>query len=266
MADSIKTPFGMVPKKQALIFGGIAGVVLLIGYYRYRQQKLTSAAGSNEINPATGYPFGSAEDAAALSTQNGYQYPATGGGGGGGGSSGGTSIPGTGYVNNAQWSQAAIEYLTNSNSIVDSGALSAALGKYINGSPVTNTEKTLIEQAIAVVGQPPVAGPSGYPPHINQSPIQAATLPAKVSGFTTAGIGFAEIDLKWDAVQGAERYEIYRLGTAGTAKGQGSEVVSTHGTSAKIFPLAGKSTYKFTIWAINSAGKGPASDITATTK
>ncbi len=176
LEGSIDTPIGSVPKKTALIVGGGLAVLVAVMYYRGKQASnaASSAGASTEINPATGYVYGSPEDAAAMAAQAGY---ITGGMVGGGGGGGGTSIPGTGYTTNAQWTQAVLIGLPNSGAVEDTAALSAALGKYIAGQPVgdNTVARSLIEQAIAFAGLPPVAGPGGYPPSINTQP--AATPP-----------------------------------------------------------------------------------------
>lgn len=180
MSDTITTPFGAVPKKTAMIVGG--GAVLIFGIVWYRSKKNASAsaaAGANTgVNPATGYPYGSAEDAAALAAQAAYITPTGGGGGGGSGAfpSGGV---GGAYVSNQQWSQAVIEYMTAHGLVSDASALSEALGKYLTGQPViTAPMRSLIEQAIALSGFPPIAGTGGYPPSINTSnPVPGSTTP-----------------------------------------------------------------------------------------
>jgi hypothetical protein len=166
--STVKTPFGTV-KKTNLYIGGSVVVIMAILYYRSQQSAnaaAVAASGQSEINPATGYPYGSPEDAAALQHQAVYMFP-TGVGSGGGGSAGGAYPPGTGFVTNAAWVQAVIEYMVSHDLVVDPGPLSVALGKYITGAPPTDEEKSLISQAIAAQGYPPIAGPSGYPPAIN---------------------------------------------------------------------------------------------------
>ena len=168
LEGAVKTPFGEVSKKTAVLVG--AGLLGLLGimYYRSRQAKAASAtAGANTgIDPATGYTYGTAEDATALAAQSSYITP-TGGGGGGGGGTGNT-----GFTSNGQWAQAAEQYMQAEGLIVDASALSSALGKYITGKPASETDINLINQAIAFQGYPPVAGPSGYPPSINTAPVQ----------------------------------------------------------------------------------------------
>lgn len=172
LEGTINTPIGTVPKKTALILAG--GAVMIAGIIFYRQKQMaadsTPAVTDGEINPATGYVYGSPEDAAALASQNSYVSPPANSGGGGG-----SSIPNSnvGYTSNGQWTQATIELMTNNGSISDPSALSAALGKYVTGAYVASDDantNSLIQQAIAVNGYPPIAGPTGYPPSINRTP------------------------------------------------------------------------------------------------
>lgn len=177
LSGTIKTPLGTVSKTNAAIAGGL--VAVLVGVVWYRQKKNASpydptAAGTAEINPATGYPFGSVEDAAAMARQAQYVSPGGsvgGSGGGGGGSIGSGATPR--FTNNGEWSQYVILYMSENDLIDDPSMLSAALGKYLAGQPVTTEQTSLIEQAIAIADKPPLAGSTGYPPSINTSPTAA---------------------------------------------------------------------------------------------
>lgn len=169
LEGTIHTPVGTVQKKTAVFLGG--SVAVLVGIIWYRQKKLAEATPTTtqaEIDPATGYPYGSPEDAAALADQNGYVSPPANSGGGG------SSIPNSnvGYTSNSQWQQAVIETMTNNGTLSDPTAMSAALGKYLTGAyvaPDDATSNSLIQQAIAAEGYPPVAGSNGYPPSINRN-------------------------------------------------------------------------------------------------
>jgi hypothetical protein len=171
LEGTVKTPFGEVSKKTAVIVGvGLVGLLGIV-YYRSKKAKATAGAGANTgIDPATGYPYGSPEDAAALEAQAAYVTPTGVGGSGGGGGSGGT-----GFATNGQWAQAAEQFMQADGLVEDPAALAAALGKYITGQPVSDVDMSLIDQAIAFQGYPPVAGPSGYPPSINRAPVTPPT-------------------------------------------------------------------------------------------
>ena len=182
LEGTIKTPFGTVQKKTALALGGIA--LALGGIVYWREKKLggltptnTNAAG--EVDPATGFVYGTPEDLAALAAQG----TDLGGGGGGSASGGGSgSIPpggiiGTAFTSNGQWVQAVEDYMTTNNLVVDPTQLSAALGKYITGTYIdpSSAAYSLVQQAISVQNYPPIAGANGYPPAINTHP--ATTTP-----------------------------------------------------------------------------------------
>lgn len=176
MADTIKL-FGQNVPKTAAIAGG--GIVLVGGVYYYRKNKTASAAqasvataGASEIDPATGYAYGSPEDAAALSTQNGYASPgglAAGGGygftgyaGGSGGGVFGTGSPGS-FVSNAEWAQYVEAYQEN-NLGSDPVTVGNAVGKYLTGQPLTADQVGIVQSCIAIGNYPPVSGPNGNPP------------------------------------------------------------------------------------------------------
>lgn len=174
MADTIKLPvFGPV-KKPIVIGVGVVSAVGIVYYARTKKQATDAAAasvanaGSSEIDPATGYPFGSAEDAAAMDTQANYQTPLNTGygyGGYAGGSGGGvfgTGQPGS-FTSNAEWAQYVEAYEEN-NLGADAVIVGNAIGKYLTGQPLTSDQVGVVQSAIAIGGYPPVNGPSGNPP------------------------------------------------------------------------------------------------------
>jgi hypothetical protein len=217
LEGTIHTPVGPVSKKVAV---GVGIAALLVGgivWYRQKQAPPdASAAGANtEIDPATGYAYGSAEDAAALAAQGSYVSAA--GTSGGGGSSASSDTP-THASNNSEWVQQALSYLQNNDLISDPAAMSSALGKYITGSYASDNDVALINQAIAVKGMPPIAGVSGYPPAINRTPPSTGTgtgtpgTPAtKLSGTlwrTTKGFK-DHIEVTAGGIKGANLYLIF---------------------------------------------------------
>jgi hypothetical protein len=246
---TIKTPIGTVEKKTALILGG--GVVVLGIIVWYRQKQMDTSSGTipeAEINPATGYPYGSAEDAAALAAQNAYVSPPANGGGGGT-----STYPTTnGYTSNSQWVQGVIEYMVGHDLIDEPAQLSAALGKYIIGAYVTDTENSLIQQAIAVQDFPPVSGPNGYPPSVNKTPPNGA--PTTTTGEPAAPhlhhvtTQRTSAILQWNPAANAAKYIVYQSG--------GKTVASNvTGTSYTVTGLKADTSYSFSVASVNSAGK-----------
>jgi PASTA domain-containing protein len=202
MADALAS----LSKNEKIGLG--VGSALLLGFtlYRYQKQKQQSAAdaaaaaaaqapgtgagSSDQIDPATGFPYGSIEDASALTAQAGYNSPIGGLGYSDtsylyGGNPGypGSGIPITGgYTSNAQWSQAAENYLVQTVG-ADPNTVGNALGKYITGGTVDDAQTAIINQAIAFNGYPPVSGPEGYPPSIRTgSPTPTTPPPSNGSG------------------------------------------------------------------------------------
>jgi hypothetical protein len=173
LEGTVKTPLGPMKKKTAMIAGGGAIVLIGVVYYRSKQAAAANAAatsaaattdantGQSGMDPATGFPYGSAEDAAALAQQGGIGYTY---GGGGSGSTGqyptGTGPP---FTTNAAWGQYCEQTMGSSGS----DPIAAAIGHYLTGSPLQSGESTIVDQAIAVGGYPPTAGPNGFPPGLN---------------------------------------------------------------------------------------------------
>ena len=181
MPDPVTSPgkinIGGVKVSKSVAF--IGGGALLIGgvlYYRHKQSTdaanaAIATAGATTTDPATGYPYGSAEDQAALAAQAGYDtgssadagYGYTTYGGGYGTSTFGAGTPGS-FVNNAEWAQFVVAYMVN-NEGADAPTINNAIGEYLAGQPLTSDIIGLVESCIAIGGYPPVSGPNGDPPN-----------------------------------------------------------------------------------------------------
>ena len=193
MADTINVPgMGATKKTTVYVAGAIGTVIIGVVWYRSRSTaSSTPVDTSTQIDPATGYAYGSAEDAAALQAQSSYISP----GGSGTGSSDpyyGAQQP-TGFTSNSQWAQAAEDYLGNTVGS-DTNAVSAALGKYLVGGDVTDAQRSIVEQAIAFQGYPPVSGPNGYPPSIRTSTVVAKTVANGYYRDASAGGAIYKVD------------------------------------------------------------------------
>lgn len=195
LEGTVKTPFGHMQKKTAVLVGGGGVVLLAVVYYRHQKAAQANAAATtttaatdaaNQIDPATGYPYGSAEDQAALSSQQGLNYSPYGTLGGGGSGTGQFPQTGPPFSTNAAWAQFCEQTMGSSGS----DAIAAALGHYLTGSPLQSGESTVVDQAIAIGGYPPVQGPNGMPPALNtNNPTTGGTIavPNVVGMETDAG-------------------------------------------------------------------------------
>jgi hypothetical protein len=192
--------FGKKVKTQTVLLGAGSVIVVAVGIGYYRSKKAASSAAAanaattsaNDIDPATGFPSGSPQDEAALAGMSEGDLGLGGNTSTGAGeiigydgvgnpiyAAGTTSIVG-GFTSNAQWGQAAEQYLGSNGS----DAIAAAIAKYLSGQPVTSDQVTLVQEAIAVEGNPPVAGTNGNPPGYLTAPPAAGT-PTGGTGTTT---------------------------------------------------------------------------------
>ena len=185
-AAGVKTPFGMVSHKTAAIGAAVIAVIIIIVYERQKSATAATAAAAAATPPAAATTTGissssdpypadgtvgnpsdlNSTDPATNQTYGDEQSGVYGYGGaltGGGGSTYAGTVTGR-YTSNSQWSQAAQNDLVNANHPAETAA--AALGAYITGSPASSAQQSLIEQAIAFEGYPPVSGPTGFPPSI----------------------------------------------------------------------------------------------------
>ena len=219
LEGTLDTPLGKVPKKGALIVGAGGAAVLGIVWYRSKQQSSQAATDTSQsqdqgIDPATGFPYGSPEDVAAeqqiQASSGGYGPLYNYGGGGYGGYNPNPQGPGS-YTSNAQWAQAAEDYLVNTlgESPADVGN---ALGKYITGQAVTSDQRAFIEQAIAFAGAVPVPASDGFPPSIRDVPQQppphkGGNAQNPVKGLKVSA-RFTQADVSWSPSKGAKSYRV----------------------------------------------------------
>lgn len=195
MAAEVNLPVvGGVPKKALLIGGGAAALLVAVLFLKRKKAAAApaSTAGTassgdpyppdgttgdpgdpNSTDPATGMTYG---DEQAGTGTGGYQDTAQGPDYGATGYYdpntgqwvyGNTGTGQAAATTNQAWAQDAISYLSGTGT--DPGQLSAALGAYLAGQPVTPAQVSLIDEAIAAEGYPPQAGPNNYPPGINES-------------------------------------------------------------------------------------------------
>jgi len=216
MAEDVKIPgIGPVKKKTVYIVGAVFIVAVGVYYYRSRNAAAavdttaTDTTDTTQIDPATGYAYGTVEDQAALASQQQYNSV-----GSGAGTSDSAPLPATptGFTSNAQWTQAAEEYLSETVGL-DSTQVQAALGKYITGGAASTAQATIIEQAIAAEGYPPIAGPNGYPPSVRTAaviPTPTPTKPLDQLGtphiYVTAKGKTGDLRIHWNAIPHAGFY------------------------------------------------------------
>jgi hypothetical protein len=162
----VKLPgFGKVSKKGLMVAGVVGGGVLA---YAYMRRSKTAAAGTAaadpNLDPVTGYDYGTPQDTAALAAQQGLSTdPGLSGLGLGGG--------GINPVNpvapapapsatNAQWEQEAIGDL-EAGGVAQStiSQAEAGLPRYLAKLELSQAQATAVQMAVGLAGPPPDGGP-----------------------------------------------------------------------------------------------------------
>lgn len=144
------------------------------------QQDGSSGLGGSDIDPETGYQYGSAADEAALAELNGGSAGTSG--------SSGTSGSGSTVTTNAEWEQEAITNLEAGG--VAQATITAAesgLPRYLAKLSLSSAQATAVQLAVGLTGDPPVGGPYAIirapatPPKEGGTPPVSVTVP-KVTG------------------------------------------------------------------------------------
>jgi PASTA domain len=77
---------------------------------------------------------------------------------------------------NAEWGTVATSDLVGQG--YNSQSVTAALGAYLAGATLTADQVTIVQAALALTGNPPVAGTNGYPPAYHQNASTGQTTPS----------------------------------------------------------------------------------------
>lgn len=266
MTDTIKLPiFGPTKKNTAYVIG--AGVVLVGGIAWYRSRGTAAAAdvgtgeATSDIDPATGFAYGSAEDANALAGQS-ASWSGGSAGGGDGTLDGGAPTPAA-YTTNGQWAQAVEQYLVDETE-ADPNTVGNALGKYITGQPMSTDQVNIVQQAIAFGGYPPVNGPTGYPPSYrtaDEPPPPPATVgtpaaPGSLKAVIAPGTK-TTVNLSWSVPTDPNR-----SGTRAYDNIHPNHIAETTGTAITLYKQpTDKRKVTYHIRSVNSRGQyGPPSN------
>lgn len=233
MPSEVKTPVGKMPRGALL--AGSAAVVVVGGYLIYKhftKTTTTTPTGTGTNAAAYGYGYGTSAATYGYGYGTGYGEYGFGGGGQYGGYYGyGTGTTGTQPITtNAQWGQAAEAAMGSSGN----DNIAAAIAKYLAGQPVTQDQELIIQEAMAVVGQPPQAAVSGYPPkiHVTKGGGTGGNATNPVTGLHVSQPGTTGVDIAWNASPGATSYQ----------------VTSTHGNPGMTGPTSAR------IHSINAPG------------
>ena len=276
--------FGQHMSKKTLGVAALVGVGV-IGYAYYRKSKGASSASTATTattDPATGYPYGSAEDTAALAAQDsgtntnlsgvgsygaidpntGIPYAQEVATGGGGATGTGTTTT-TASITNAQWEQEAISDLEAggvAQSVINDAE--SGLPRYLAKLKLSSGQATAVQMAVGLAGPPPEGGPFSIipaaPAPIPFPPKKPAAKPKEPAGLKVTTLDARTATVAWAKDTGATSYTVQR-------SGKGADTVGDV-TSHTFGDLDPDKRYTFTVTAKNSAGDSPAAHGSFTTK
>lgn len=205
------------------------GLAIVIFYYVNRKKgagagadQTDSAGNTGQIDPKTGYVYGSAEDAAALGQASSGLGTSSDSG------TGGSTVGGQ-YADNNAWAVAAINYLVSIG--VDATSANTAITQFLSSQPLTTQQQGEVNLAIQRLGAPPSPPePGGSPPPVVTPPSSSTYATNPPTGFTVSGSTGNSIATKWNAAVNAASYTL-SWGTTAEAK-DGKTTVSTTAATA----------------------------------
>lgn len=221
------------------------GLAIVIFYYVSKKNSAGTSSGDQtdsagnvgQIDPKTGYVYGSAEDAAALGQASSGLGTDTDSG------TGGSTVSGQ-YADNNAWAVAAINYLVSIG--VDATSANTAITQFLASQPLTTQQQGEVNLAIQRLGAPPSPPePGGSPPPVVTPPSSTTYATNPPTGFTTTSVTSSSIGTKWNAATNAASYTLY-WGTTADAK-DGKTTVST--TTATATGLKANTLYHLRVQA-----------------
>lgn len=156
---------------------------------------------------------------------------------------------------NAEWTQKAAELLGNAG--YDASTVYAALGEFLARRSLDKSEATIARAALAAVGQPPDGGPYS----VIEEAGDTGTLAAPTNVRTWEAATSSVLAFRWDAVNGAAYYRVYRTDQGDEPMGASAD------TYFRAKGLQANTSYSFYVRAVSTTGKlgGKSSVITLKT-
>jgi hypothetical protein len=236
------------PVKKIYVLGG-AGALAAYVIYRYWMATQEVEELGAPVDPA----FGEGE---VLPVVPGAYTP-----GGGGIPDGEETVkPPAPPADNAEWSRRAAEELAGMGGM-EYSAVVAALGAYLARKPLSTSQASIVQAAIAVMGYPPSGSFAILEPPVIV-PGGDTKITVAPGGFKATAIGTTTVDLTWTAVPGATGYRIYRGGVS-------QNVAASQDLIAQVGGLQPNKSYTFQVAAegMGESSTGPrSSTITVRTK
>lgn len=211
------------------------GAFLVVYYLMAKKNKSTGAgtatdpAGNvGQINPATGYVYGSAEDTGALGSISSGLGAST-----DSGTTGGSTVGGQ-YADNNAWAVAAINYLVSIG--VDATSANSAITQFLGSQQLTTQQQGEVNLAIQRLGAPPSPPePGGSTPPVVTPPNTSTAAANPPTGFVSTSVTPTAVGLKWNKTVNAKSYTIF-WGTTPSVKDGRTTVSTAAGTATGLKP------------------------------
>lgn len=242
MAGEVKIP-GIGEVKSEYVTGALALIAGIVGYAWWHSRSANSSAAAaapaivDPNNPGTG-------NMGASSYQGASDNPAV------------VVPPAPGSITtNAQWVQAAVEYMANIG--YDAPTVATALGDYLARQPLSSQQQEIVRTALGAEGPPPVGGPYAI---ITGLPTPTHNAPGAVSALAVTGTTSSSISLAWNAASGADSYRIDEHSALGHST---QTTTATHYTKTGLhYDLE----HTFTVTGHNANGDGPSATVSGKTQ
>lgn len=154
----------------------------------------------------------------------------------------------TGYTNNVEWFDAAVDRLTVNFGVSDVATASAALSRYLDRQTLTAAQVDMVRYVVNAIGQPPEGRP--YQIRSEGPPPAAVGLPAP-TGLTGAPQP-TRITWSWSAVTGATGYDVELVEGVATVTERATITATTWTPTKTLRPAH---SYRINVWPRNSAGQ-----------
>lgn len=230
---------GPVKKKMVIGVGSAAAAFVLWRYWQARKASATDTQDATAQDPGMTDGGTLPSVAGAVSPTNSYGLPD--------GSQGSTDSYGFTGTTNSQWSQYAANQLSAASDKWSYGDIAEALGAFINNRPLTSTQQSIVQAAIALAGPPP----EGTHPIIPGGDTAITVAPKNLRKWDAATP--TQIGMQWDPVAGAVHYRIFRSGL-------GEPVGDSADTKFHAQGLTPNTSYGFQVAAVTASNQvGPKS-------
>lgn len=151
------------------------------------------------------------------------------------------------FNSNDKWFAEAVERLANAS--WDARAVQSALGEFLTGQPLDESEANIVRAAVGAMGGYPPNGPFTIKQAVGETDASKLKAP---TGLKVVSKTATTVDLAWVAAAGAKEYGVYRSNASQT-------IARSTGTTVKVGGLEPGKSYTFYVAGMAGGKSGPRS-------